>query len=641
VLFGNAEKSNPRISHDGKLLSFLAPVDGVLNIWVGPLDDPAQARPVTKADKRPIRYYGWAFTSRHIFYLQDADGDENWHVYCLDLAGNSVRDLTPIPGVSAMYQGSRDHFPDEILLRLNDRDPRYHELYRVNILTGERKLVQENKEFARFITDDDFRVRLAAKMAADGSMGLFQPGESGGWRPFQTVGHEDLVATHPLSFDSTGNVLYMSDSRGRDTAALVSIDITTGERRVLAEDPRADLGDVLWHPTEGRPEAASFDYVRRRWQVIDPAVAGDLEYLRGVADGDMTFPGRSLDDRHWLVAYAPDNGPVRYYHYDRAARRAKLLFSDRPLLETLPLARMHPVVIKSRDGLEMVSYVSLPPWTDRDNNGRPDEPLPMVLLVHGGPNERDHWGYSAEHQLLANRGYAVLSVNFRYSTGFGKSFHNAGIRQWGAKMHDDLVDGVQWAVAERIADPGRVAIMGASYGGYATLVGLTFTPDTFACGVDMVGVSNLVTWLENLPAYRAPYLQAHKDRIGDHTTEEGRAFLRLRSPLTFAERIKRPLLIVQAANDPRVKQSESDQIVKVLQKKRIPVTYAVLAGEGHWDWRPENFQAVYATTEAFLAGVLGGRCEPFGDTIQASSLTVPVGVEHVPGLREADRVPSP
>lgn len=633
-LFGNPEKTNPHISHDGTRLSYLAPVEGVLNIWVGPIDDPAAARPITQAKERPIRYYGWAFTNRHIFYAQDADGDENWHIYCIDLVDNSVKDLTPIPGVAAKFQGSRARFPEEMLLKLNDRDPQFHDIYRVNIVTGERLLVQKNEKFAAFATDDDFRVRLAYQVMPAGTAQLFQP-DGDGWKNFQTIPYEDMIATRPLGFDPAGDVLYMADSRGRNTAAITSTVLATGETKVIAEHPHADPGAILMHPTENTIEAVSFDYLRSEWKVIDPAVAEDFQYLKTVAEGDFTIPSRSLDNQRWIVAYAMDAGPQRFYLYDRPARQATLLFTDHPALEQAPLAGMHPVIIKSRDGLDLVSYLSLPPWTDRDGDSRPDRPLPMVLVVHGGPNDRDRWGYNPEHQLLANRGYAVLSVNFRYSTGFGKEFHNAGARQWAGKMHDDLLDAVDWAVAERIADPEKIAIMGASYGGYATLVGLTFTPERFACGVDMVGISNLVTWLQTIPAYWTPLIQAYKDRIGDHTTPEGREFLLARSPLRYADRIQRPLLIVQAENDPRVKRSESDQIVKVLQDKYIPVTYAMLEDEGHWDWRPANSLAVYAVTEAFLARVLGGRHEPIGSDFQGSSLTVPAGADGVPGLTTA------
>jgi dipeptidyl aminopeptidase/acylaminoacyl peptidase len=635
TLFGNPHKTSARISPDGTRLSYLAPVDGVLNIWVGPIGDPAAARPVTREKQRPIRYYSWSFTNRQLLYAQDSDGDENWHIYCLNLEDSSVRDLTPLQGVSARFQQSSHRFPDEILVKLNERDPRFFDVYRLNITTGARRLLQENPKFSGFVTDNDYRIRFAYQVMPDGTGKLFQPDGQGGWKDFQTIPFDDMLTTRPRWFDKTGGILYFSDSRGRDTAALTQVVLATGATKVLAAHPKADLDFILAHPTEHTVEAVSFEYLRSEWQVLDPAVAEDFKYLKTLADGDFTIPSRSLDNQRWIVACTTDAGPQRYYHYDRGQRRATLLFADQPELDKLPLVKMHPVIIKSRDNLDLVSYVSLPRWTDPDGDGRPEGPLPMVLLVHGGPNERDHWGYHAEHQLLANRGYAVLSVNFRNSTGFGKDFYNAGVRQWGAKMHDDLLDGVAWAVAQKIADPKRVAIMGASYGGYATLVGLTFTPEIFACGVDMVGVSNLETWLSTLPPYLAAWAQAYKDRIGDHTTPEGRAFLRQRSPLTYVERIQRPLLIIQAANDVRVKKSESDQIVKALQDRRIPVTYVVLPDEGHWDWRPENFLAVYATTEAFLARVLGGRHEPIGTAFKNSSITLPVGADLVPGVSEA------
>jgi dipeptidyl aminopeptidase/acylaminoacyl peptidase len=295
---------------------------------------------------------------------------------------------------------------------------------------------------------------------------------------------------------------------------------------------------------------------------------------------------------------------------------------------------MHPAVIKSRDGLELVSYLTLPPGSHAKDKDRPENPVPMVLLVHGGPWGRDSWGFNGLHQILANRGYAVLSVNFRGSTGFGKKFLNAGNKEWAARMHDDLIDAVDWAVKEKIADPAKVAIMGGSYGGYATLVGLTFTPEKFACGVDIVGPSNLQTLLNTIPAYWAPMMQLFKDRVGDPDTEEGKKLLEERSPLTRVDRIKRPLLIGQGANDPRVKQAESDQIVKAMQERKIPVTYVLFLDEGHGFARPPNNLAFYAVAEAFLAKNLGGRAEPIGDAFDGSSIKVPAGADDIPGLKE-------
>jgi dipeptidyl aminopeptidase/acylaminoacyl peptidase len=342
-----------------------------------------------------------------------------------------------------------------------------------------------------------------------------------------------------------------------------------------------------------------------------------------------------LDDTKWTVAYVLDNGPVKYYLYERPARKARFLFTNRPELETLKLAHMHPVVIKSRDGLNLVSYLSLPLGSDPNNYGRPASPLPLVLNVHGGPWARDSWGYDPYHQWLTNRGYAVLSVNFRGSTGFGKDFINAGDHEWAGKTQDDLVDAVQWAISERIADPQKVAIMGGSYGGYATLVGLTFTPDLFACGVDIVGPSSLLTLLESIPPYWKPILDMFAARVGDPRTEEGRKFLQERSPLPRVDQIRRPLLIGQGANDPRVKQAESDRIVAAMQEKKIPVTYVLFSDEGHGFARPENNMAFNAVTEAFLATQLGGRFEPIGKDFEGSTIQVPAGADQVPGVADS------
>ncbi|MCK4754991.1 MAG: S9 family peptidase, partial [Calditrichia bacterium] len=321
--------------------------------------------------------------------------------------------------------------------------------------------------------------------------------------------------------------------------------------------------------------------------------------------------------------------------YDRSEKKASFMFTNRKKLENAKLSKMHPVVIKSRDGMNLVSYLTLPFWTDTDIDARPDKPLPMVLFVHGGPWARNSWGYHTYHQWLSNRGYAVLSVNYRSSTGFGKDFINAGNLEWAAKMHDDLIDAVNWTIDQGIADKEKIAIMGGSYGGYATLVGLTFTPDIFACGVDIVGPSNLRTLLETIPPYWAPMITMFTTRVGDHRTEEGKKFLESRSPLNFVDKISKPLLIGQGANDPRVKQSEADQIVKAMQEKNIPVIYVLYSDEGHGFARPENRLSFNAVTDIFLATHLGGRSEPIGDDFENSSISVPNGKEYIKTLKEA------
>ena len=641
VLFGNPDKASPQVSPDGTYISYLAPVNGVLNIWVAPADNLAAARPVTRDTGRGIRLYGWTYAGAQIAYLQDSGGDENWHVYTVNLDTDAIRDITPLEGVHAQIQEASPKHPGHLLVGLNDREAQFHDIYRIDLQTGERSLVQENEGFAGFVTDDDFDVRFAVRLTADGGVEYVQKveGESG-WADFISIAMEDSLTTSPVGFDRSGRTLYLMDSRGRDTAALKSLDLDTGAATVLAADPRSDVGDTLIHPTEKTLQAVSFTYERKEWRVLDDSVAADLEFLATVADGEIEVISRTLDDRCWIAAFVVDDGPVRYYRYlresqERGRREAQFLFTNREALEGLPLVKAHPVTIPARDGLNLVCYYSLPRESDPDNTGRPAQPLPLALLVHGGPWGRDEWGYNPVYQLLANRGYAALSVNFRGSTGFGKEFINAANMEWGGKMHDDLIDAVRWAIDRGIADPERVAILGGSYGGYATLVGMTFTPEVFACGVDIVGPSNLETLLNTIPPYWQPQIELFANRVGDHRTEEGRKLLQERSPLTYVDNIRQPLLIGQGANDPRVKQSESDQIVQAMQDKGIPVTYVLYPDEGHGFARPENNRSFFAVAEAFLAQCLGGRHEPPGADFAGSSITVPAGAEHVPGLQEA------
>ncbi len=640
LLFGNPERAMARLSPDGSMLSYLAPVDGVLNVWVSPAGDPQEARPVTKDTTRGVRFYAWAFTNKHLLYIQDKGGDENWRLYCVDLDNNQTTDLTPIEGVQVQVNRVSYKNPEEVLIVMNDRDPRLHDLYRINIVTGERQLIQENEGFASviatpFVTDDDFNVYLASRMLPDGGIDFLRLNQDNNWELLFKIEADDTLTTFAIDVNKNGETLYMADSRGRNSSALVELNLKTGETAVLAQDEKSDVGQGLTHPTEKHIQAISFNYKRKRWNLLDPSIAPDFDYLKTVANGDIEVVSRTLDDRYWIVAYLMDNGPLRYYRYDREAREAHFLFTDRQALETAPLVKMRPAVIKSRDGLDLVSYYTLPLGSDSEVEGIPDTPLPMVLYVHGGPWSRDVWGYHPVHQWMANRGYAVLSVNFRGSTGFGKTFINAGDLEWGAKMHDDLIDAVQWAIESGIADPDRVVISGGSYGGYATLVGMTFTPEVFAGGVDIVGPSNLVTLIESVPPYWQPIIEVFAKRMGDHRTEEGKALLIERSPLTQVDKINRPLLIGQGANDPRVKQAESDQIVQAMQEKDIPVTYVLFPDEGHGFARPANNLSFFAVAEAFLSKVIGGRYEPIGDDFQGSSIQVPTGAEDIPGLVEA------
>jgi dipeptidyl aminopeptidase/acylaminoacyl peptidase len=606
-----------------------------------------------------------------VLYTQDEGGNENWNVFRVDVnEPDEAKNLTPDGKVAARITAVSERHPDEILVGLNDRDPRFHDVYRINIATGEKTLLAQNPgeidgaTVSGFMADDDYRVRFAIASTPDGGLALFTPGGTDAaappdnaaaadkpatdpsapsaatrWAAFDKIGADDSLTTQPQGFDKAGGVLYLADGRGRDTAALYAMDLTTKEKTLLAEDARADAGGVMIHPTGKNVQAVSFDYDRQNWTVLDPSIREDFDALRAAADGDFNVTSRTLDDKTWVVTYVVDDGPVRYYRYDRDAKKATFLFTNRKSLEGLPLAKMHPVVIKSRDGLNLVSYLTLPRGSVREqpalNPPAVNERLPMVLLVHGGPWGRDGWGLNGMHQWLANRGYAVLSVNFRGSTGFGKQFVNAGNMEWAGKMHDDLIDAVDWAVKNGYADKDKVAIMGGSYGGFATLVGLTFTPDVFACGVDIVGPSRIVTLFETIPPYWVAGLNMFKTRVGDHTTEEGRRFLDSRSPLSRVDRIKKPLLIGQGANDPRVKQAEADQIVKAMKEKNLPVVYVLYGDEGHGFARPENRLSFNAVAEQFLAEHLGGRSQPIGDDFKGSSIEVPEGAQSVKGIAAA------
>ncbi len=637
VLFGNPERAQVRLSPDGEHISFLAPRDGVLNVWVGPADDWKQSEPITNDDHRGVRNHFWAFDSEHVVYLQDRGGDEDFHAYSVNVETGEEIDLTPFDGVRAIVQGVSHTHPNTILVGINNRGQgQFHDLYLINVATGDRELLMQNDGYLGFATDDDFRVRFAQRFLPDGSLQLLEVNTDGSVNPepWDVIPSADAQNTSLAGFSPDGKTAYMLDSRQGDTSGLYAIDLETDKRELIYVNPKADTSGVMAHPVTGKIEAVSSNYLRNEWTFFDDGVQADFERLRTLHDTELAISSRTLADDKWIVTFVDDNGPVRYYEYDRTTKTPTFLFTHRPDLEGLPLAPMHAEVIEARDGLDLVSYLTLPVWADSDGDGRPSEALPTVLLVHGGPWARDSWGYNPYHQWLANRGYAVLSVNYRGSTGFGKSFINAANLQWGKTMHDDLIDAVDWAIDGGIADADKVAIMGGSYGGYATLVGLTFTPDKFAAGVDIVGPSNLITLVNSIPPYWAPAIEIFKKRMGDHTTPEGRRLLRSASPLTHVDEITKPLLIGQGANDPRVKQAEADQIVEAMTERGIPVAYALFPDEGHGFARPENNKAFNAVVEAFLAEHIGGRYEPIGDDFDGSSITVPVGKDQIPGVAD-------
>jgi len=642
-IFGNPDKTNPQISPDGKWIAYLAPKDGVLNVWVAPAADIAAAKPVTNAAERPIRQYFWAANSAVILYLNDKGGDENFLLYSVDPATAENKLITDFPNTRVVPFGGSESRPDEMVIGLNNRDPKWFDPYLVNTRTGTiTKIADNTSEYDGYIVDDALNLRFASKTNPDGSSEIFRLDADLKATSYTKIGFEDSQTTAPAGMSTDGKTLYFIESRDRDTIALTATDLETGETKVIAENARADVQGAISDPLTGRPQAFSTHYLKTEWTAIDPAVQADIDFLNANLTGQWTLNSQSRDNNVWILANDPVTASVNFQLYDRTAKTLTKLFDVRPALADDTLAPMYGVEIKSRDGLTLPSFLTLPAGADTNGDGKPETPVPMVLNVHGGPWAQDTFGYDGEAQWLANRGYAVLQVNYRGSTGYGKNFINAADREWGGKMHDDLLDAVQWAVDQGVTTSEKVAIYGGSYGGYATMVGLTFTPTTFACGVDIVGVTNLNTFMNTIPPYWESGRPVFYRRIGDPTTEEGKAFLASRSPINRIGEIQRPLLVAQGANDPRVNKDESDQIVNAMKEKGLPVTYVLYPDEGHGFAKPANRTSFYAISESFLSQCLGGRYQPVGEDFSGASLQVLEGAEHVPGLKEAlDAMPKP
>ncbi|NEU80109.1 S9 family peptidase [Nostoc sp. UIC 10630] len=603
ILFGNPEKTSPQLSPDGKYLAYIAPDEkNVLQVWlrtIGQEDDQI----LTADKKRGIRIFFWTYNADQLIYMQDSDGDENFHLHLVNIHSKIVRDLTPFQGVKAELVELEPKFPDQVLVALNLNNPQKFDVYRINLKNGAVEFDTDNPgNIISWTSDAEFQIRAATASTPDGGYDLLLQKSNKQWEILRHWGPEE--EGNSVSFSDDGKNLYIQGNHDANAKRLLAVDLDSRQETVIAEDEQYDVVGIIIHPLTRVIQAVSFYKDKQEWQVIDQSIATDFEEIAKVRPGEFSIISRDLEDKTWLVAYRTDDGPVYYYAYNRESKTSTFLFSNQPKLETLQLASMQPISYEARDGLTIHSYLTTPV-------GIPTQNLPTVLLVHGGPWARDTWGFSPTAQWLANRGYAVLQVNFRGSTGYGKAFLNAGNREWAGKMHDDLIDSVNWLVEQGISDPQKIAIMGGSYGGYATLVGLTFTPEIFAAGVDIVGPSNLITLIETIPSYWEPLKAMLYHRVGNLETEE--EFLKSRSPLFFADRIQKPLLIGQGANDPRVKQSESDQIVNAMQQAGLPVQYALYTDEGHGFARPENRLHFFAIAEEFLAKYLGGRFEPLAD----------------------------
>ena len=601
VLFGNPERIAPALSPDGSLIAYVAPAGDVLNLWLMDADG-SDPRQITFDEGRGVTDYFWAENGRHILYMQDQAGEENTHVYRLDVATGEVTDLTPFDGVKAYVSATDRDTPDRILVEMNAENPMLFDLYEADLETGGLTLLESNPGFVLgWMADEDMNPGIVYSMDGDGGQMLMERDSTGEWTPFLSWGPEEQV--YPVRMTKDGSGIYLNSTLGSNTSRLVRYDLASGEETVLASDPLCDAGGVFFDESTVEPRAVSFTYLRTRIEILDPALQADYDFLSTVDEGDFFIASADRADDRWIVGYYSVENPVSYYLYDRSEGTAAFLFSAIPSLEDYELADVRPLLIPARDGLMLPSYLTLPAGVDTTG-------LPTVLFVHGGPWARDHYGYDPFVQLLANRGFAVLQVNFRGSTGFGRDFLNAANREWGGAMQDDITDAAQWAVDQGYADPARLVIAGASYGGYATLAGVAFTPDLYAAAVDLFGPSDLITFRQSVPAYWRPMDALFDVRIGSLSADS--AMLADRSPLNGADEIRTPLLVIQGANDPRVVQAESDQLVEALRAEGTPVEYVLYADEGHGFALEANNLDFAGRMEEFLARHIDGvRFEPW------------------------------
>ncbi|GAA2759492.1 S9 family peptidase [Actinopolymorpha rutila] len=602
VLYGSPYRSTPELSPDGTRIGYLAPVEGVLNVWIGPLDESSPARPVTTDRGKGIQMFGFCHDDRTLIYLQDHDGDENWRLYALDLETGETRCVTPAATQARLLAHTHRH-PTTLLIALNKDNPKLHDVWGYDLRTGQLSLVEHNPGFASWLVDSDLSVRGGTTMSEDGGIVIhLRTDGTGGFRPWRELPTaEGAAGGDVLGFTRDGRLLLLT-SYDSNAAKLISVDTDTGAEQVLAADAEVDITRVVLHPETLEPQAVVVTRDREEWTFLDPDFEAAFARMRATIDVDGELGiGRSVgDDGTWLVSVTPSDGPLRYYVHDRTTARTRLLFTVQPDLEHFRLARVEPYDIVSRDGLRVHGYVTFPP-------GVPRHDQPAVLYVHGGPWSRDFWTYNPDVQWLANRGYVCVQVNFRGSKGYGKAFCSAGDKEWAGRMHDDLVDALDYCVSEGWVDPERVAIMGSSYGGYAALVGAAFTPDLFCCAIDLCGPSNLLTLVESIPPYWRPMVAFMHAKIGDPVVE--RDLLWSRSPLCRINAIRIPVLIGHGANDPRVKQREAEQIVEALRARGVPHEYLLFPDEGHGLVDPMNRERFYAAAERFLAEHLGGRAE--------------------------------
>jgi len=618
VLASPPEKTDIHISPDGTMIAYIAPLLGIPNVWIKTLgnnDDHA----VTNQTKQRVDSFYWAENSKEILFVQDNQGNEKWHIYKTDIKTQKTVDVTPFENVTATIIGTSKKNHDVVLIAMNKENQNLFDAYKLDIMSGKCTLVAKNPgNVDIWLADHDGRIRAAITANFDGSSTLLtRKDDNSSWVQTIAWSFEDSLVgsvppqgSRPISFSYDGKTLYLIDSTNRNTQSLVAMDLVTGQRKTLAEDKEYDIdstiggrANIIFDQKTGKPSLVSFMRARKEWVALDPESKKDLESLLAIEDGDVTYVDQCADGSKWIVGFIHDDGPCVYYLYEQKTKRSAFLFYDKPVLKKYTLAKTRPISFTSRDGLTIHGYLTTPPNKSIKN-------LPLVLWVHGGPWWRDTWGFNKFNvwaQLFANRGYACLQVNFRGSTGYGKAFVNAGDREWGGKMHNDLIDAVNWAINEGVADENKVAIAGESYGGYSALIGATFTPDVFCCAIDLWGPTNLVSLVRSIVDFRPMGKAKWFSRVGD--PEKDKEFLQSRSSIFFVDNIKIPILVVQGANDPRVKQSESEAIVAAMKTKGIPYEYLLFPGEGHGLVKPENNIKLGIAIEKMLAKHLGGRVE--------------------------------
>lgn len=621
VLFGNPDRQLPRLSPDGSQISWLAAdKNGVMNVWARSMNK-EDAKVITNESHRPIFFYDWAQDGKHILYLQDFDGDENYHLYSVDLESGNVRDLTPFRGVKAQNLMTSGRKPNEVLVALNMRDRKAFDLYRIKLDTGAVTVEAQNPgDVLTWATDNDFVVRGATAFDPKTAQSIVRVRDAVDqpWRdlvvmPFEKALFAGQVVEGSLiaAFNPDGKSIIIHSALNSDKGRLIKVDLQTGkELEIVAQDPDSDVADdlnsesptVIVNPNSGLIEAVKFDYTTPHWKFLDETLGADFNKINQTVPGFIRLLCRDNADRHWIVSVSSSDTPTSYYAYDRDSQKVTELYSENPEFLKYSRAPKKPVIITARDGLKLVCYLTLPPNVDPHN-------LPMVMDIHGGPFFRDSDYFDPEIQMLANRGYAVLQVNYRGSTGFGLAYLNAGTKQWGLGMQEDIYNAAEWAIKQGIADPKRVAAMGWSGGGYATLRALSMRPDLFACGVDGVGPAEIAVLLRSFPQYWSAILTRWRLRIGDADHDD--AWNRKISPLYHVDAIRAPLLIGQGVNDPRVTIENANMMVKALRDAKREVVYVVYPDEGHGFARPENNLDFFGRAEEFLGKHLGGRFEPW------------------------------